>query len=135
MLEDTVAGFEAGGDDYLVKPFATEELLVRIRALLRRTRLPAGELVHHDLHLDPSSRRARRGTREIPLTERESALLELLLREAGRAVTRGEALRSVWHDSAALPNVVDRYVAYLRQKLGDPAVIETVRGVGFRIPR
>jgi len=134
-LEDTVAGFEAGGDDYLVKPFATEELLIRIRALLRRTRPLVGELVHHDLHLDPSSRRARRGTREIPLTERESALLELLLREAGRAVTRGEALRSVWHDSAEMPNVVDRYVAYLRQKLGEPAVIETVRGVGFRIPR
>jgi two-component system response regulator MprA len=72
---------------------------------------------------------------DIALTPRESALLELLLREIGRTVTRAEALRAVWDDSGALPNVVDRYVAYLRRKLGDPPLIETVRGVGFRIPR
>ena len=132
-VPDRVRGFEAGGDDYLVKPFAVAELLVRLRALLRRTRSAGEELAYHDLRLDPSLRRARRGGREIELTPRESDLLELLLREAGRAVTREEALRVVWADADALPNVVDRYVAYLRRKLGEPPVIETVRGTGFRL--
>jgi two-component system, OmpR family, response regulator MprA len=134
-VSDRVAGFDAGGDDYLVKPFAVEELLVRVRALLRRTREPDRELVHRDLRLDPTARRAVRGGREIALTARESALLEVLLREVGRTVTRGEALRAVWDEDGALPNVVDRYIAYLRSKLGEPPLIETVRGVGFRIPR
>ena len=132
-VSDRVAGFDAGGDDYLVKPFAAAELLVRLRALLRRTRPPGEELVHHDIRLDPSSRHARRGGHEISLTARESDLLELLLREAGRTVTRTKALQVVWAESDALPNVVDRYVAYLRRKLGEPPVIETVRGAGFRI--
>jgi two-component system, OmpR family, response regulator MprA len=134
-VSDRVAGFDAGGDDYLVKPFAMAELLVRVRALLRRTREPDRELVHRDLRLDPASRRALRGGREIVLTERENALLELLLREVGRTVSRAEALQAVWADVGALPSVVDRYVAYLRRKLGEPELIETVRGVGFRIPR
>ena len=134
-VPDRVAGFDAGGDDYLVKPFATEELLVRVRALLRRTRPPGRELAHRDLHFDPSSHTAFRGGREIVLTARESALLELLLREAGKTVTRGHALREVWGERGALASVVDRYVAYLRRKLGEPPFIETVRGVGFRIPR
>jgi two-component system, OmpR family, response regulator MprA len=132
-VEDAVAGFEAGGDDYLVKPFAVAELLVRLRALLRRTRAPGRELTYRDVRLDPSARRASRAGREILLTARESALLELLLREAGRTVTRAEALRAVWAGDA-LPSVVDRYVAYLRRKLGEPPLIETVRGVGFRVP-
>jgi len=134
-VPDRVAGFQAGGDDYLVKPFATEELLVRVRALLRRTRPPGRELAHRDLRLDPSAHKAMRGGREIVLTARESALLELLLREAGRTVTRGQALREVWVEKGALASVVDRYVAYLRRKLGEPPLIETVRGVGFRIIR
>jgi two-component system response regulator MprA len=133
-VSDRVAGFDAGGDDYLVKPFAVAELLVRVRALLRRTRELDRELVHRDLRLDPTARRAVRAGREIALTARESALLEVLLRGVGRTVTREEALRGVW-DEDALPNVVDRYVAYLRRKLGEPTLIETVRGVGFRIPR
>ena len=74
-----------------------------------------------------------RGGREIALTRRECALLALLVREAGRTVTRTQALREVWADSGALTNVVDRYIAYLRRKLGEPPLIETVRGVGFRI--
>jgi two-component system response regulator MprA len=134
-VSDRVAGFDAGGDDYLVKPFAVAELLVRVRALLRRTREPDRELVHRDLRLDPLARRALRTGREVALTERESALLELLLREVGRTVSRADALRAVWDEDGALPNVVDRYVAYLRRKLGGPPLIETVRGVGFRIPR
>jgi two-component system response regulator MprA len=134
-VPDRVAGFDAGGDDYLVKPFAIEELLVRLRALLRRTRAPAEELVHRDLRLDATAHIAVRAGREIRLTARESALLELLLREAGRTVSRRGALREIWTDSGALENVVDRYVAYLRRKLGEPPLIETVRGVGFRIAR
>ncbi len=134
-ISDRVAGFDAGGDDYLVKPFAVAELLVRVRALLRRTREPDRELAHRDLRLDPSALRAVRGGREIALTARESALLEVLLREVGKTVTRAQALRVVWGEGDALTNVVDRYIAYLRRKLGEPPLIETVRGVGFRIPR
>jgi two-component system response regulator MprA len=135
VVADRVAGFEAGGDDYLVKPFAVAELLVRVRALLRRGRDLGRELAHRDLRLDPVARRAVRGAREIELTGRESALLELLLRNVGRTVTRGQALAAVWSERGALASVVDRYVAYLRRKLGEPPLIETVRGVGFRIPR
>jgi DNA-binding response OmpR family regulator len=133
-VSDRVAGLEVG-DDYLVKPFAVAELLARVRALLRRTRALGDELAYRDLRLDPQTRRAVRGGREIRLSPKESALLELLLREAGRTVTRLEALNDVWADSDALPNVVDRYVAYLRRKLGKPQLIETVRGVGFRVAR
>ncbi len=134
-VSDRVAGFEAGGDDYLVKPFAVAELLVRVRALLRRGRELGRELAHRDLRLDPAARRAVRGGREIELTGRESALLELLLGNVGRTVTRGQALAAVWSERAAMVSVVDRYVSYLRRKLGEPPLIETVRGVGFRIPR
>jgi two-component system, OmpR family, response regulator MprA len=134
-VSDRVAGFEAGGDDYLVKPFAVAELLVRVRALLRRSREIGQELAHRDLRLEPLSRRVIRGGREIQLTGRESALLELLLSNVGRTVTRSHALAVVWSERPALASVVDRYVAYLRRKLGDPPLIETVRGVGFRIPR
>jgi two-component system response regulator MprA len=128
---DRVAGLEAGGDDYLVKPFATEELIARVRALLRRgtatTRLALG-----DLELDADARVATRAGREIRLTAREAALLELLLRHHGRVVSRRSALASVWSDGTAeTENVVDRYVAYLRRKLGPPDLIATVRGVGF----
>ena len=134
-VPDRVAGFEAGGDDYLVKPFAVDELLARVRALLRRGREAGPVLAHRDLSLDPAGRRAVRGGRRIDLTDRESALLELLLRNRGLVVTRSQALAAVWVDSDPSANVVDRYVAYLRRKLGEPPLIETVRGVGFRIPR
>jgi len=134
-VSDRVAGFEAGGDDYLVKPFAVAELLVRVRALRRRGRELGRELAHRDLRLDPAARRAVRGGREIELTGRVRALLELLLGNVGRTVTRGQALAAVWSERAAMVSVVDRYVSYLRRKLGEPPLIETVRGVGFRIPR
>jgi two-component system response regulator MprA len=134
-VSDRVAGFDAGGDDYLVKPFALEELLARVRALLRRGRELGRELAYRDLRFDPAARRAVRGGREIELTGRESELLELLLGNVGRTVTRGQALAEIWSERAALASVVDRYVAYLRRKLGEPPLIETVRGVGFRIPR
>ncbi len=132
-VSDRVAGLDAGADDYLVKPFATEELLARLRVLLRRGRDPGAELVHRDLRFDRSLRRAVRAGREFGLTAREAGLLELLLENAGLVVTRAQALQTVWADADAAPNVVDRYVAYLRRKLGPPPVIETVRGLGFRI--
>jgi two-component system response regulator MprA len=132
-LEDRVAGLDAGADDYLVKPFEVQELTARVRALLRRNH-PAGEqLAFADLTLDPESGLARRGGRELQLTRRESELLELLLRNARTIVSREHALAEVWGDADAGANVVDRYVAYLRRKLGEPAVIHTVRGVGFRL--
>jgi two-component system response regulator MprA len=134
-VSDRVGGFEAGGDDYLVKPFAMAELLVRVRALLRRGVIVEDMLSYRDLTLDPVLRRALRGGREIDLTQRESALLELLIRNAGVVVSRSRALADVWADGGAGSNVVDRYISYLRRKLGDPPLIETVRGVGFRLPR
>lgn len=129
-VSDRVAGLDAGADDYVVKPVATDELLARLRAHLRR-RQPAGErLAAGDLALDVSTRTARRGNREIELTAREADLLELLLRNARAVVSRDQALDLVWGGDAAA-NAVDRYVAYLRRKLGDPPLIHTVRGVGF----
>jgi two-component system response regulator MprA len=130
-VADRVAGLDAGGDDYLVKPFAPEELAARVRALLRRGQEPAEVLAFGDVTLDTATRTATRGGRVVPLTPREIDLLELLLLNARRPVTREAALDRVWHGEAATTNVVDRYVAYLRRKLGDPPLIRTVRGVGF----
>jgi len=135
-LRDRVSGLDAGADDYLVKPFAPEELLARIRALLRRGREPGEVLAHGDLLVDLRAHSARRGGRDLALSARELDLLELFLRRAGSVVTRELALDQVWGDvSAASFNVVDRYVSYLRRKLGDPPVIETVRGIGFVLGR
>jgi two-component system response regulator MprA len=133
-VADRVAGLEAGADDYLVKPFAPEELVARIRAIERRGRVPAETLAFADLRLDPSTRSARRGARTLELTAREVALLELLLRNAGAVVTRDAAVEEIWN-GAAVPNVVDRYVAHLRRKLGEPPLIHTVRGLGFSLDR
>ncbi|MEA2221587.1 MAG: two-component system, OmpR family, response regulator MprA [Solirubrobacteraceae bacterium] len=134
-LSERVAGLDAGADDYLVKPFEVDELTARIRALLRRNHPPDGaQLQFADLSLDPDSAVAHRGGRELALTRREAELLELLLRNARTVVTRELALDEVWGgEGEAHPNVVDRYVAYLRRKLGDPPLIHTVRGVGFRL--
>jgi two-component system, OmpR family, response regulator MprA len=131
-VSDRVTGLEAGADDYLVKPFATEELIARIRALTRRHADPQSLLSYADLVLDVRARSLTRAGRAIELTGRESALLELLLRQPGRTVTRDQALEQIW-DSAAEPNVVDRYVTRLRRKLGPPALIRTVRGAGFAL--
>ena len=135
-VHDRVAGLDAGADDYLVKPFAAEELLARIRALLRRGHEPAEVLAYDDLVLDLRSRSARRGGRELSLSAREADLLELLLRNPRQVVTRDVALERVWgRRAAASANVVDRYVSYLRRKLGEPPLIETVRGAGFVLGR
>jgi len=133
-LAERVAGLDAGADDYLVKPFEVEELTARVRALLRRNQPHGDQLAFADLTLDIGSATARRAGRDLELTRREAQLLELLLRNARTVVTRDLALDEVWGgDGEAAANVVDRYVAYLRRKLGAPALIHTVRGVGFRL--
>jgi two-component system, OmpR family, response regulator MprA len=133
-LEERVAGLDAGADDYLVKPFEAQELSARLRALLRRNRPPSKRLAYADLLLEPDTGTARRGGRDLDLTRREAELLELLLRNQRTVVTRELALEEVWGgEGEASLNVVDRYVAYLRRKLGDPPVIQTVRGLGFRL--
>jgi len=131
---ERVAGLDAGADDYLVKPFDVGELIARVRALLRRNHPPAERLAFADLWLEPEHGLARRGGREVPLTRREAELLELLLRNVRTVVSREQALEEVWGgEGEASANVVDRYVGYLRRKLGDPPLIHTVRGLGFRL--
>jgi len=135
-VSDRVEALDAGGDDYVVKPFDADELQARIRALLRRGQQPSELLAFEDLVFDVLSRRARRGARDIPLSEREASLLELLLRHPRHVVTRDMALEHVWGGSfAATSNSVDRYISYLRRKLGEPQLIGTVRGVGFVLGR
>jgi two-component system response regulator MprA len=135
-VPDRVAGLEAGADDYLVKPFAPEELLARVRALLRRGEQPAQVLAFADVTLDVGSRTVHRAGREVALSVRETDLLELFLLSPRRVVTREHALEHVWGGSAAATyNSVDRYVSYLRRKLGEPPLIETLRGVGFTLRR
>jgi two-component system response regulator MprA len=133
-VPDRVAGLESGADDYLVKPFAIQELIARLRALTRRgSDAHAGGLRSYgDLTLDVDARKAVRAGRPIDLTAREVDLLELLLREPGRVVTRDRAIEEIWDDGAEA-NVVDRYVTRLRRKLGTPPLIKTVRGSGFTL--
>jgi two-component system, OmpR family, response regulator MprA len=133
-VPDRVAGLDAGADDYLVKPFATDELLARVRALLRRGQDRSETIVYADVSLDLGLRVAERRGRAVPLTAREAELLALLLRDGGRVTTRERALAEVWGDEgAATANVVDRYVTNLRRKLGEPPLIRTVRGRGFAV--
>jgi len=133
-LDDRVAGLDAGADDYVVKPFETVELLARVRALLRRGKAPETVLSLGDLTLEVETRHVTRGGRAVALSEREADLLELLLRNAHRVVSRKQALTQIWGGEAN-ENVVDRYVSNLRRKLGRPPLIDTVRGVGFVLGR
>jgi two-component system response regulator MprA len=135
-VADRVTGLDAGADDYLVKPFATEELLARVRALLRRGTTPDELLAFGDVVLELETRTCRRGGTEIALSAREADLLELLLRNPRQVVSRAQALEHIWGGAgAASLNVVDRYVSYLRRKLGEPPLIQTVRGIGFVLER
>jgi DNA-binding response OmpR family regulator len=140
-VDDRVAGLDAGADDYLVKPFAFVELSARVRALLRRGQDPAmaSELRVEDLLLDRVRREAVRGSVRTELTAREYALLEYLMRNAGRVVTRDQILQAVWPpEFDGGPNVVDTYVHYLREKIDRaPAkpLLRTVRGVGYALGR
>jgi two-component system response regulator MprA len=135
-ISDRVDGLDAGADDYLVKPFALDELLARLRALLRRG-APAGAKVlrFSDLNLDPSTREVRRGDREIELTRTEFLLLELFLRNPRRVLTRELILEQVWgFDFGPSSNSLEVYVGYLRRKTeakDQPRLIQTVRGVGY----
>jgi DNA-binding response OmpR family regulator len=133
-LDDRVAGLDAGADDYVVKPFETVELLARVRALLRRGKAPELVLSVGDLTLELETRTVTRAGRVVALSEREADLLELLLRNAHRVVSRKQALTQIWGGEAN-DNVVDRYVSNLRRKLGRPPLIDTVRGVGFVLGR
>jgi two-component system response regulator MprA len=142
---DRVAGLDAGADDYLVKPFASQELLARIRALLRRS-VSAGPdigrdadptLRHGDLSLHPLTREVRRGSREIELTRTEFAILEVFLRHPRQVLTRAVLFEHVWgYDFGIASNSLDVYVGYLRRKLeaeGEPRLLQTVRGVGYAL--
>lgn len=135
-LEERVLGLDCGADDYLVKPFAVEELLARLRALLRRPEaaLPLIQVVD-DLRLDPATRQVRRGERKIVLSSREFALLEFLMRAPGRIVTRNQILDHVWDDNFdPIANAVDVLVGRVRRKLdpdGTRPLIHTVRGAGY----
>jgi two-component system response regulator MprA len=131
-VADRVTGLEAGADDYLVKPFAMEELVARMRALTRRGHDGADRLAFADLTLDLQTRVAERGARSVALTGRESALLELMLRHPRAVVPRDQAIEEIWEEAAA-SNVVDRYITRLRRKLGDPPLIGTVIGKGYRM--
>jgi two-component system response regulator MprA len=135
-VSDRVTGLDAGADDYLIKPFAAEELSARVRALLRRGQEPRKLLTFAEVVLDVESRMAWRNGRDLGLTPTEVDLLELLLLNPRQVITRELALERVWGGRGARsPNVVDRYVAYLRRKLGAPPLIETTRGVGFVLGR
>lgn len=135
-VSDRVIGFEAGADDYLVKPFALEELLARVKALLRRS-YPEheGSLSVDDLELNPRTRKVSRGDRALELTPTEFALLELLMRNAGMVLTRDAIRERVWgFDDSFGSNTLDVYIGYLRRKTeagGEARMIHTARGVGF----
>mgnify|MGYP005856395085 CR=1 FL=1 len=130
-------GLDAGADDYLPKPFALDELLARLRALLRRSGHGAGVLRFADVELDPATREVRRGDRPIELTRTEFLLLELLLRNPRQVLPRALIFERVWgYDFGPSSNTLEVYVGYLRRKLeagGEPRLLQTVRGVGYAL--
>ena len=136
-LEDKVEGLDSGADDYLVKPFQVAELLARARAMLRRGASSPTNLRVADLTLNPATRQATRAGKTLSLSATEYALLEYLMRNAGRVLTRSMLLEHVWqYDFEGNDNVLDVYISYLRSKIDrghSPALIHTVRGVGFRL--
>jgi two-component system response regulator MprA len=137
-VQDRVDGLDAGADDYVVKPFALEELLARLRALLRRTNGGAeGSLSYADLTLDPATREVRRGERPVDLTKTEFALLEQLIRHPRLVLTRSQLFEAVWgYDFGPRSNSLEVYVGYLRRKTeegGEPRLIQTIRGVGYSL--
>ena len=137
-VEDRVAGLDAGADDYVTKPFALEELLARVRALLRRATDEDGDTLRFaDLELDPGTREVRRGDRQIELTRTEFSLLELFLQNPRQVLTRTVIFERVWgYDFGFASNSLDVYIGYLRRKTeasGEARLIHTVRGVGYAL--
>ena len=137
-VEDRVRGLDTGADDYLVKPFAVSELMARVRALTRRGAVITDTVLRvGDLELDTGTREARRGGRHIELTTKEYALLEYMMRNPGRVLTRTMITERIWsYDSFNVANVIDVYIGHLRRKIddGEPdRLIHTVRGAGYKI--
>jgi two-component system, OmpR family, response regulator len=138
-VQDKIEGLHSGADDYLTKPFAFDELLARIAALLRRRpyKETSNLLSVGDLVLDSATRSARRGARQIELTAKEFVLLQFMMEHAGTVLSRNRILSNVWeHNSETYTNVVDVYVRYLRRKVdhgGEKPLIQTVRGAGYMI--
>jgi two-component system response regulator MprA len=138
-VSERVSGLDAGADDYLPKPFALEELLARLRALLRRAgaevEADSETMEFSDLRLDPVTRDVSRGERSISLTRTEFALLEMLMANPRRVLTRGRILEEVWgYDFPTSGNALEVYIGYLRRKTeadGEPRLIHTVRGIGY----
>ncbi|MBW4061061.1 response regulator transcription factor [Candidatus Saccharibacteria bacterium] len=139
QIADRVAGLNAGADDYLVKPFAFEELLARVRALLRRPQEHQGNTLGlDDLTLDTVSFEVKRAGRRLELSQKEFALLEYLLRNQNRVLSKDNLIAHVWdYDADVLPNTVEVYVGYLRNKIdrpfSGPALLHTVRGFGYKL--
>jgi two-component system response regulator MprA len=135
LVDDRVAGLDAGADDYLVKPFALAELRARLRALLRRNAASTEQLSYADLVLDLAAARVTRGGREVALTRTEYLLLELFLRNPGRVLSHSQIFQAVWgYDFGLRSNNLWVYVSYLRTKLeaaGEPRILHTVRGLGY----
>jgi two-component system response regulator MprA len=136
-VRDRIAGLDSGADDYLVKPFDFDELLARIRALLRRVQPPDAALLSFaDLRLDTGTREVVRGNRSIELTTREYELLLLFLRHPRRVLTRDQILEHVWNSAAVDSNAIEVHIGRLRDKLeaaGEPRLIQTVRGAGYAL--
>jgi two-component system, OmpR family, response regulator len=139
-IQDRVEGLNAGADDYLVKPFAFEELLARVKALLRRpVEVKENRLKINDLELDRLTYEVRRAGKKIKLSNKEFALLEYLMRNPGRILTKDNIISHVWdYDADILPNTVEVYIGYLRSKIDKPfpkskSLLETARGFGYKI--
>lgn len=140
QISDKVTGLDAGADDYLTKPFAFEELIARIRALIRRPKNSVGtKLTLEDLEIDTTSYQVKRDGKLIQLTAKEYALLEYLLRHPNQVIKKEQIINHIWnYDAGVLPNTVEVYVGYLRNKIGKSfpkkkALIHTVRGFGYKI--
>jgi DNA-binding response OmpR family regulator len=136
-LEDKIEGLDAGADDYLPKPFEIAELRARLRALFRKVKgYPREALIVADLRLDPNTREVSRGDTEISLSKKETFLLEYLMKNSGRVVTRSMIAQAVWEtDTSQYTNVIDVFINHLRKKIDnvEPRLLHTVRGKGFRL--
>ena len=139
-ISEKIVGLDSGADDYLTKPFSFEELLARVRALSRRPRtVLSSTLTVGDLSLDPATFEVKRGSQEITLSSKEFSLLEYLMRNSGKIVSKDKIINHVWdYDSDVLPNTVEVYIKYLRNKIDKPfpharPLIQTVRGFGYKL--